>query len=119
MRLFADECVYAKTVIFLRDKGHHVKTVHGEGLSGSNDLEVIQYSIENDFVLLTRDKDFKDILKYPPSRHKGVIILEINPRNTEEVHYTLTKMLGSHEDLNKTLVIVDRQKYKLTKMQSE
>ncbi len=115
MRLFADECVYAKTVAFLREKGYQVKTVQEEGFSGCKDHELIKYSIENNFVLLTRDKDFKDILKYPPSQHRGVIILDINPMNTKEVHHTLAKMLETHENLNKTLAIVDRQKYKLTK----
>lgn len=116
MRLFTDECVYAKTVAFLRGKGYQVTTVHKEGLLGCNDPELIKYSIENNFVLLTRDKDFKDMLKYPPSQHSGIIILEINPSDIEEVHRTLAKMLETHENLNKTLAIVDRQKYKLTKM---
>jgi predicted nuclease of predicted toxin-antitoxin system len=113
MELLADECVYKKTVLFLRNKGYLIRTVQEVGISGCKDPELIKYAAENGLVLLTRDKDFKDILKYPPAKHRGLIVLEIHPKNMKDVHLVLAKLLESHKNLNKTLAVVDRQKYRL------
>ena len=116
MRLLADECVYAKTIKFLKKEGHEVRRVQEEGLSGSKDPEVLQHTIKNDLVLLTRDRDFQDIIKYPPSQHKGIIVMEIHPKHMDAVHRALAKMLETHENLSRTLAIADRQKYRLVRV---
>jgi predicted nuclease of predicted toxin-antitoxin system len=116
MELLADECVYKKTVLFLRGKGYLIRTVQEVGRGGCKDPELIKYAAEKGFVLLTRDKDFKDVLKYPPTKHTGLIVLEIHPKSMEDVHLVLAKLLESTENLNKTLVVVDRQKYRLKRM---
>jgi predicted nuclease of predicted toxin-antitoxin system len=67
MRLYADECVYTKTILLLRNRGHKVLTVHDEGLGQTDDDILLLRAQQQKRVFLTRDKDFSNILLYPLS----------------------------------------------------
>jgi predicted nuclease of predicted toxin-antitoxin system len=50
---------------------HDVDTVLDEGLSGSDDPEVLKVATLQDRILLTLDKDFLNLKVYPPASHRG------------------------------------------------
>lgn len=66
-------------------------------------------------VLLTNDKDFADVIRYPPSSHSGVIVMRITAATEREVHNVLIQMLSERklEHLDGALAIVSRNKYRL------
>ena len=115
MKLFADECVYYVTVEALRSWGHDVVTAQEENLTGEIDQVQLRQAIRQQRVLITNDLDFRNIRRFPPADHCGIIVLKIRPKILTEVHAVLKKLLEntSPESLIQTLAIVDRRKYRL------
>jgi predicted nuclease of predicted toxin-antitoxin system len=76
------------------------------------DQEVLRLAVERSLVLLTNDKDFSDILRYPPPSHAGIVVLRIRAANEAQVHRTL---LVDHppESLHGSLAVVSAAKYRL------
>ena len=112
MKIFADECVYQKTVDILREKGFHVITAQQDGLAGFKNGDLLSYAFSKNYLFLTRDKDFTDIRIYPPSVYRGIVVIKISPKNQTTVHKILYEFLSS-VDLNAlcgTLSIVDGKK---------
>jgi predicted nuclease of predicted toxin-antitoxin system len=115
MKLFADECLYYVTVEALRVWGHDVITTQETKLVGQIDEVQLQEAVKQQRVLITNDLDFSNIRRYPPANHCGIIVLKIRPAVLKDVHIVLEKLLQnrSQERLNKTLAIVDRNKYRI------
>ena len=115
MKLFADECIYQVTVEALRSWGHDVVTTQEQNLAGKVDEVQFQEAISQGRVLITNDLDFSNIRRYPPANHCGIIVLKIRPRILSEVHSVLKTLLdrSSQEHLHQTLVMIDRNKYRL------
>ncbi|MEW5956134.1 MAG: DUF5615 family PIN-like protein [Chloroflexota bacterium] len=115
MKLFADECVYHITVKALRSWGHDVVTTQELNLVGKADKLQLEAAISQGRVLITNDLDFSNIRRYPPAHHSGIVVLKIRPRVLNQVHTVLKRLLDStsQESLQQTLVIVDRNKYRL------
>ena len=117
MKFFIDECVYQVTTDFLVQNGHDVKTVQQAGLSGHKDSDVLNIACQKEYIFLTRDMHFSNIFLFPPQDTHGIIVLKINPTTIPEVHNVLLKVLVkfTQENLQKALVIVDRNKYRIRK----
>ena len=75
MRLKLDENIGARGQGLLREKGYDVSTVVSEKLCGATDDELIAACQEESRVLVTLDKDFANILRYPPGRFPGIVVL--------------------------------------------
>ncbi len=117
IRFLADECIFDCTVAFLRDRGWEVTTVKELGLQGAKDPLIFSQAQALGAVLLTRDLEFGDIRRFPPSRHQGIIVLKMTYRDSREVHATLGKLLAETEEegFKGTLFIVDREKWRRRK----
>jgi predicted nuclease of predicted toxin-antitoxin system len=115
MKIFADECVYAITTKTLREWGHDVETAQEAGLSGHEDNELLQYATSQNRILISIDMDFSNAFRFIPSSHSGIIILKIRPATIEDVHQVLRQLLESFSEdkLRKSLVMVDRTKYRV------
>ena len=79
------------------------------------DADVLNLAVERSAVLLTNDKDFGDVARYPPSGHAGIIVLRIAAATEADVHKVLLRLLTdqSFESLQATLAVVTRGKYRL------
>ena len=117
MRFFIDECVYQSTTNLLLQNGHDVVTVQQKGLSGYKNGAVLQEAVLDRRIFLTRDMHFSNMFLFPPQDTFGIIVLKIKPSITFNVHHVLLKLLEtySQQELAKTLVIVDRNKYRVRK----
>lgn len=115
MKLFADECVYLSTVQSLRAWGHDVENTHETGLDGHPDEAILSHAQKVRRILITADFDFSNIRNYPPKSYGGIIVLKIRPHLIKEVHATLKQLLEetNENDLWQSLVIVDRNKYRI------
>jgi predicted nuclease of predicted toxin-antitoxin system len=117
LQLLADECVYNATTDFLLNLGYDVVTAHGLGLSGADDDVIIDKAVALGRVLLTRDMDFSNILLYPPARYLGIVVLKMNPATMHAVHQVLKQALARTRDLAGALLVVDRNKFRLRRLQ--
>jgi predicted nuclease of predicted toxin-antitoxin system len=115
MRLYADECVYAKTIRLLRERSHDVLTVYDEGLEQADDDALLVRARQQKRVFLTRDKDFSNILLYPPVEYYGIIVLRMNVRDEVLVHGLLLNFLNDKSDLDLIgkLAIISKDKVRV------
>jgi predicted nuclease of predicted toxin-antitoxin system len=66
-----------RTVSFLNLKGYHSKRLNELNLQKASDEEVINFASKEDWVIITIDLDYPEIIAYgpPPSLYKKVRIL--------------------------------------------
>ncbi|NJM35212.1 MAG: DUF5615 family PIN-like protein [Rhodomicrobium sp.] len=62
----------------LRQAGHDIASVYEQGLSGATDDHLFRICSEEGRVLVTLDRDFGEILRFPPAQSAGIVILDLN-----------------------------------------
>jgi predicted nuclease of predicted toxin-antitoxin system len=70
--------------IFLR-RGLDCQTVAGEELTGADDPEVLAAAVAEDRVLVTLDRDFTNVLLYPPETTAGVAVVQLGRRASRQL----------------------------------
>lgn len=63
-------------------RGLDCRTVPEEGLSGSPDPDVLAAAVAEERVLVTLDKDFANVLMFPPEATCGVVVVKLPQRAT-------------------------------------
>jgi predicted nuclease of predicted toxin-antitoxin system len=115
MKILADHCVFGKTVKLLREHGYEVITLKELGKADTEDEEVLSIASSLNAILITNDKDFGNILRYPPERYGGIIVLKITFENQGSIHEILLNMLKKYdqEQLKKALVVINTKTYRM------
>jgi len=115
VKFLADQCVWGKTIKLLREEGHKVITLKELGAEKAPDEEVLKLAFELDAVLVTNDTGFGNVLTYPPSTHKGVILLRLTKRTEAYVHKVLRFFVGkvTQEELKGALVVIGPRGYRI------
>ena len=78
------------------------------GLSSVKDREIIEYSLKNGLIIVTRDTDFGEVLRYP--KHPGAIILRLPYTFTaKQINEKLKEFFSSVEDdeIRNSIIIVE------------
>lgn len=96
-RFKLDENLPLAAESLLKDCGHYVETVLGEGLGGNVDTTVFDVSRSEQRILVTLDRDFSDIRLYPPSSHPGIWVLRPRSQSVRSVIALLTNALAVFE----------------------
>lgn len=60
----------------LTASGHDVSTVAQQGMGGSSDLDLYETCKREDRVLITLDRDFGEVLRFPPEDMRGIVVLD-------------------------------------------
>jgi len=76
MRFIVDECTGTKVAQWLRDQGHEVFSVYDEA-RGIDDNKIIRKAFNDNFILITNDKDFGEKVFREGLPHKGIIFLRL------------------------------------------
>jgi len=76
MKLKLDENIGRRGVELLRAAGHDVMTVRDQNLHGAPDETLYEVCAGEGRVLITLDHDFGQVLRFPPARGAGVVVLE-------------------------------------------
>ena len=90
-----------------------VVDVRDLGMRAAKDKEIIDYALENNRIIITRDMDFGEILRYP--NHPGAIILRLPSEFTsQQLNKVLKDFLGSVEQkiLKGAIIIVELSRYR-------
>ena len=91
MRILVDENVDVKIIGLLKKLGHDaVRTP-----PGTKNGSVIRMAVQEHRIILTRDSDFTDANRYPPSRCPGIIHLDIHPPHFDKLAPPLKSFLSS------------------------
>jgi len=76
--LLLDENIAQSTITLCRTLGFDVKSVKEEGWDGKDDAELLQLASAENRVILTLDKDFGNLLRFPFQTHRGVILIRLH-----------------------------------------
>ena len=75
MRIKVDEDLPRAVATLLREAGYQAATVLDEDLGGASDEMLWPVVQREQRFLITADKGFGDIRRYPPGSHPGIVIL--------------------------------------------
>jgi predicted nuclease of predicted toxin-antitoxin system len=94
VKIKVDENIGRSGAALLRNAGHDVVTVREQGLAGAADEVVFQACLEEGRTLITLDRDFGQIPRFPPKQTAGVVILELGgPASVNLLHDRLRDVL--------------------------
>jgi predicted nuclease of predicted toxin-antitoxin system len=77
VRIKVDENIGKSGIDFLQQAGHDVTTVREQGFGGSADEIVFQACRTERRTLITLDRDFGHVPRFPPKQTAGIVILEL------------------------------------------
>ena len=90
MRFLIDEDVDIRLIGVLRRLGHEAKRVP----AGTHNGAVMRLAQTEKRVLITRDADFTDSVKFPPSQLPGIIHVDIHPPRVIPITASLKTLLA-------------------------
>jgi predicted nuclease of predicted toxin-antitoxin system len=110
VKLKLDENLPVSLVDDLVQRGHDVDTVIDEGLTGADDPRVLAAAREDGRLLLTLDRGFGDIRRYPPGTHAGIAVLRPINGSAHAVVAAVMQLVDNHDlsDLAGTITVVQR-----------
>lgn len=91
MKFLTDENVYSQIVEVIRSLSYDVLDIKEQNLFSAPDYNIIQMAEDTGRILITFDKDFSNILTYPPSQYQGIIVLRLS-RMT--INGTIKQLIG-------------------------
>ncbi|MBX3729907.1 MAG: DUF5615 family PIN-like protein [Candidatus Sumerlaeia bacterium] len=83
MRLLADVNVEDAMIQWLRDRGHDVMLAR-EGYARAADMDLLVIAVESRRVIITRDKDFGELVFRNAQQAIGVILVRLRAHNQSE-----------------------------------
>ncbi len=107
MRLFLDQMIDRSVAGVLRKTDYDVECTAQVGMARADDLEILEYCIKHDRILVTLDEHFGDWTVAKLTEHPGVIRLKVSPTSTRNIQKTLVSFLERHSkrDFRNILVI--------------
>ncbi len=102
----------------LRDLGYDVEDVRDTDLRGATDRAVIEYALQTKRIVVTRDTDFGQVIRYPT--HPGAIIIRLpNTFNSKQINERLTSFMTHivESDLKNAIVIVQLSRYRIRRIE--
>jgi len=118
MKAIIDEDLPRRLGENLRKLGWEIKDIRDTELRGRSDKEIIGFAKECKAVLFSSDKDFANILKYPPKEYYGILILNFpNEVSTKFLITEIKKALIKipFKDFKGKLIIIEPGKIRIRK----
>lgn len=110
MRFLVDECTGSKVADSLRLAGHEVFSVYDEA-RGTTDDEVLTKAFVENWILITNDKDFGELIYRERRRHRGVVFMRLEDERAANKIKVLEQLLESYaEKLPENFVTVTETK---------
>ena len=82
MKLKLDENIGGRGLELLKASGHDVMTVWDQGLRGVTDEQLFEVCAAEGRALITLDRDFGQVTRFPPERSAGILVLDVGSRTT-------------------------------------
>lgn len=76
MRFLVDECTGARVARWLREKGYEVFSVYEEARGITDDV-IIKKAFDENWILITNDKDFGEKVYREKLPHRGIILMRL------------------------------------------
>ena len=110
MRFPVDECTGPKVAEWLRDENHKVFSVFDEA-RGITDDEILTKAFSENWILITNDKDFGEMVFRERRTHHGVIFMRLDDERAANKIEVLRRLFESYtEKLPEEFVVVTETK---------
>ena len=109
MRFLVDECTGPAVAEWLRSSHHDVFSVYDKA-RGLDDESIIEKANRENYILITNDKDFGELIFHMRKAHKGVILLRLKDERAENKIAVLRRVLASHSDklVNNFIIVTEK-----------
>lgn len=108
MRFLVDECTGPHVAKWLISEGYEVFSVYDEA-RGMEDSDVLQKALSENWILITNDKDFGELVFRERRLHNGIVFLRLDDERSVEKIDVIRRLLKSHSNkLVDRFVIVTR-----------
>lgn len=104
-KFLVDECTGAKVANWLANEGYGVYSVFDES-RGISDEEIIKKASNEDWIIITNDKDFGELVFKNAYNHGGVIFMRLNNERYLNKINCLEKLLLNYPDQIKNKFVV-------------
>ncbi len=115
MRFLTDENLFVPIVTGLRERGHDVFSVIEHGEVGISDEEIFRMAVRENRVIVTMDKHFSNMLRFPSEQCGGIIVVrlyKIRVDKTTRLFFVFFDQL--HEaQIERNLIIITRKKLRI------
>jgi predicted nuclease of predicted toxin-antitoxin system len=91
-----DENIGRRGLELIKASGHDAITVAEQALGGISDEDLFEICYAEERALVTLDRDFGQVLRFPPEKSAGVAILEVGPRTTLQAIGPSRRPVGTH-----------------------
>jgi predicted nuclease of predicted toxin-antitoxin system len=113
MRFLVDECTGTSVADWLKSEKHEVFSVF-EQWRGVSDDEIIEKCQNEDYILITSDKDFGEMVFRNQKVHNGIILLRCEPNIFKKRIEVLNKLIQNYSDsLQNNFVVVTNDKVRI------
>lgn len=97
MRFLVDECTGPAVASWLRTQAFEVFSVYEESRGASDDVILRKAQVEN-WILITNDKDFGEMVYRERKPHRGVVFLRLQDERAASKIDAIRKLLRDHAD---------------------
>ncbi len=114
-----DEDISRSTGIILKKHGYDVKDIRDYDLHGADDEIIFMFAQKNKAVVLTADRDFGNIQRFPLGTHFGIVVARFpNEMTTLKINQKLLERLKSlnEEDFQGNVVIIEPLKIRIRRL---
>jgi predicted nuclease of predicted toxin-antitoxin system len=113
MRFLVDECTGTSVADWLKSEKHEVFSVF-EQWRGVSDDEIIEKCQNEDYILITSDKDFGEMVFRNQKVYNGIILLRCEPNIFKKRIEVLNKLIQNYSDsLQNNFVVVTNDKVRI------
>ena len=116
MKFLLDENLHLSLLETFKELNLECKHAKNVGLTGAKDEEITNYARNNEFILLTKDLEFGNLILYPRGSHYGLIVINL-PHNfkTEQIKNQIKNFLKKIdlEVLVGSIVILQLGRYRI------
>jgi len=118
MRFLVDECTGPKVAAWLREQGHEVFSVFDEA-RGSEDDDVIQKAHDENWILITNDKDFGEKVFRERRPHRGVIFMRLEDERAANKIDVLRQLFEGYADrVEDQFIVVTETRVRFARQQT-
>jgi predicted nuclease of predicted toxin-antitoxin system len=110
MRFLIDECTGPAVARWLESRGFEVFSVYDQA-RGISDDEVLEKAFNENWVLVTNDKDFGNKVFRERRPHRGVVFLRLDDERFANKRETLGRLLDGYGDrlADRFVVVTEEQ----------